>query len=284
MHAGRAAPEAEVDPVEGDGRMGRCRPAALVVAHGVSDLWAMTSMRRTAPRRIGLRRDMGDALRLRHDRRRRFPILVLFAALMSLIVSSPTLAASRPIKLVAFGDSLTAGYRLPADAAFPAVLERMLKAKGRDVSIANAGVSGDTTTGGLDRLDWSVPDGTDGVILELGANDMLRGTDPAIARRNLTAMLDQFKARGIPVLIAGMQAAPNLGPDYRAKFDAIFPDLAKRYGLILYPFFLEGIIGDAGQHLDDGLHPNTRGVETIAARMLPTVERFLDTLPTKAER
>ena len=227
---------------------------------------------------------MGDALRLRHDRRRRFPFLVLFAALMSLIFSSPALAAPRPIKLVAFGDSLTAGYRLPADVAFPAVLERMLKAKGRDVSIANAGVSGDTTTGGLDRLDWSVPDGTEGVILELGANDMLRGTDPAIARRNLTAMLDQLKARGIPVLIAGMQAAPNLGPDYRAKFDAIFPDLAKRYGLILYPFFLDGIIGDAGQHLDDGLHPNTKGVETIAARMLPTVERFLDTLPAKAER
>ncbi|MBE7246509.1 MAG: arylesterase [Actinomycetospora chiangmaiensis] len=188
-------------------------------------------------------------------------------------------AAPRPVKLVAFGDSLTAGYRLPADAAFPAVLQRMLKAKGRDVEIANAGVSGDTTTGGLDRLDWSVPDGTDGVILELGANDMLRGTDPAVAKRNLAAMLDRLKARHIPVLLAGMQAAPNLGPDYRAKFDAIFPDLAKQYGVMLYPFFLDGIIGDAGQHLDDGLHPNVKGVETLAARILPAVERFLASLP-----
>jgi acyl-CoA thioesterase-1 len=223
---------------------------------------------------------MGDALRLRHDRRRRFPFPALIAALMSLIFAVPhAVAAPRPVKLVAFGDSLTAGYRLPADAAFPAVLERMLKAKGRDVSIANAGVSGDTTTGGLDRLDWSVPDGTDGVILELGANDMLRGTDPAVARRNLAAMLAALKARHIPVLIAGMRAAPNLGPAYAEAFDAIYPDLAQQSGQMLYPFFLDGIIGDPGQHLDDGLHPNVKGVETIAARMLPTVERFLDSLP-----
>ncbi|GJD33194.1 Arylesterase [Methylobacterium aerolatum] len=221
-------------------------------------------------------------MRLRHDRRRRFPYPAVIAALMSLIFSAAAAtAAPRPVRLVAFGDSLTAGFRLPADAAFPAVLERMLKAKGRDVTIANAGVSGDTTTGGLDRLDWSVPEGTDGVIIELGANDMLRGTDPAVARRNLTAMLDRMKARHIPVLLAGMQAAPNLGPDYRAKFDAIYPDLAKQYGVILYPFFLDGIIGDAGQHLDDGLHPNVKGVETMASRMLPTVERFLDTLPAR---
>lgn len=199
---------------------------------------------------------------------------------MSLIFAVPAaLAAPRPVKLVAFGDSLTAGYRLPADAAFPAVLQRMLKAKGRDVTIANAGVSGDTTTGGLDRLDWSVPDGTDGVILELGANDMLRGTDPAVARRNLAAMLDTLKARHIPVLIAGMRAAPNLGPAYAARFDTIYPDLAKQSGAMLYPFFLDGIIGDPGQHLDDGLHPNVKGVETIASAMLPTVERFLDSLP-----
>jgi acyl-CoA thioesterase-1 len=225
---------------------------------------------------------MGDPLRLRHDRPSRFLLPALIAALMSLIFAAPAAAGPRPLKLVAFGDSLTAGYRLPADAAFPAVLERMLKAKGRDVTIANAGVSGDTTTGGLDRLDWSVPDGTDGVILELGANDMLRGTEPAIARRNLAAMLDGLKARKIPVLLAGMQAAPNLGPAYGQAFDAIYPDLAKQYGATLYPFFLDGIIGDAGQHLDDGLHPNAKGVETIARTMLPTVERFLDGLPQAA--
>lgn len=199
---------------------------------------------------------------------------------MSLLFVAPAaFAASRPVKLVAFGDSLLAGYRLPADAALPAVLQRMLKARGRDVTIANAGVSGDTTTGGLDRLDWSVPDGTDGVILELGANDMLRGSDPSVPRRNLATILAQLKARHIPVMIIGMRAAPNLGPDYRAKFDSIYPDLAKQEGLILYPFYFDGIIGDASQHLDDGLHPNARGVETVAAHMLPTVERFLDSLP-----
>lgn len=223
---------------------------------------------------------MGDALRLCHDRRRPFPLSALIAALMSLLFVAPAaFAAPRPVKLVAFGDSLLAGYRLPADAALPAVLQRMLKAAGRDVTIANAGVSGDTTTGGLDRLDWSVPDGTDGVILELGANDMLRGSDPSVPRRNLATILAQLKARHIPVMIIGMRAAPNLGPDYRAKFDSIYPDLAKQEGLILYPFYFDGIIGDASQHLDDGLHPNARGVETVAAHMLPTVERFLDSLP-----
>ncbi|WP_425312786.1 arylesterase [Methylobacterium radiotolerans] len=185
-------------------------------------------------------------------------------------------APGGPIKLVALGDSLTAGYRLPADAAFPAVLERLLKARGQDVTVANAGVSGDTATGGLDRVDWSVPDGTTGVILELGANDMLRGTDPKVTEGALAAIIERLKARGIPVLLAGMQAAPNLGPDYKARFDAIYPALAERYGLTLYPFFLDGIIGDRAQHLDDMIHPNRQGVETIAARIAPTVEAFLD--------
>ncbi len=187
-------------------------------------------------------------------------------------------AAEPPLKLVALGDSLTAGYRLPADAAFPAVLERALKAKGRAVEIANAGVSGDTTTGGLDRLDWSVPDGTDGVILELGANDMLRGTDPAVARKALETIVARLKERGIPVLLAGMLAAPNLGTDYRARFDAIYPDLAKAYGLVLYPFFLEGVTGNRAHTMEDGLHPNAKGVETVVAGILPTVETFLDRL------
>ncbi len=187
-------------------------------------------------------------------------------------------AAEGPVKLVALGDSLTAGYRLPSNAAFPAVLERALKAKGRAVEIANAGVSGDTTTGGLDRLDWSVPDGTDGVILELGANDMLRGTDPAVARKALETIIVQLKGRGIPVLLAGMLAAPNLGTDYRARFDAIYPDLARAHGLVLYPFFLEGVTGNRAHTMEDGLHPNAQGVEAVVAGILPTVETFLDTL------
>ncbi|MGU3360196.1 arylesterase [Methylobacterium sp. M6A4_1b] len=208
--------------------------------------------------------------------------MTLFAALGLGILPLRAAPDAPPVTLVAFGDSLTAGYRLPANAAFPVVLERALKARGRAVTVANAGVSGDTTTGGLDRLEWSIPDGTDGVILELGANDMLRGTDPAVTRKALDAMIARLKARGIPVLLAGMKASPNLGPDYVARFDAIYPDLAKSHGLILYPFFLDGIIGDRQAHLDDGLHPNAKGVETIVAAMLPTVETFLDRLEPKA--
>jgi len=247
----------------------------------------MTSMAREVIRwgrswlyRPRVHRDMGPALGPRHDGRGVFRRTALYAAALALLMV-PFMKVSRaapggPIKLVALGDSLTAGYRLPADAAFPTVLERLLKARGQDVTVANAGVSGDTATGGLDRVDWSVPDGTAGVILELGANDMLRGTDPKVTEGALAAIIERLKARGIPVLLAGMQAAPNLGPDYKARFDAIYPALAERYGLTLYPFFLDGIIGDRAQHLDDMIHPNRQGVETIAARMAPTVEAFLD--------
>jgi acyl-CoA thioesterase-1 len=184
-------------------------------------------------------------------------------------------------KLVALGDSLTAGYGLPQAAAFPTVLEAALKARGHQVEIANAGVSGDTASGGLDRLDWSVPDGTDGVILELGANDMLRGTDPAITRRALETIITRLKARNIPVLLAGMLAGRNLGPDYVARFDAIYPDLAKQYGLVLYPFFLDGVAGEARLALPDGLHPTAEGVRIIVDRILPSVETFLARLGNK---
>ncbi|GJE25825.1 hypothetical protein LKMONMHP_0668 [Methylobacterium organophilum] len=212
-------------------------------------------------------------------------LVACMGALMMLVAAALGSGASaetgRTLKLVALGDSLTAGYRLPADQAFPAVLERALKAKGFSVEIANAGVSGDTTTGGLDRLDWSVPDGTDGVILELGANDMLRGTDPAVPRKALGAILARLKERNIPVLLAGMKASRNLGPDYVARFDAIYPDLAREYGLVLYPFFLDGITGDPALHLDDNLHPNPKGVARIVDGILPSVERFLGTLAAK---
>ena len=184
-------------------------------------------------------------------------------------------ARAEPVRLVALGDSLTAGYGLPAAAAFPTVLEAALKARGRDVAVANAGVSGDTATGGLDRLDWSVPDGTDGVILELGANDMLRGTDPAVTAKALAAIVARLKARNIPVMLAGMRAARNLGPDYAARFDAIYPDLAGRESLILYPFFLEGVAGERSLSLPDGLHPTAQGVEKVVQGILPTVESFL---------
>jgi acyl-CoA thioesterase I len=198
------------------------------------------------------------------------------------LASPAARAADQPLRIVAFGDSLTAGYGLPADAAFPAKLAQALAAKGVATEIANAGVSGDTTSGGLARLDWSVPDGTEAVILELGANDALRGVDPKLTRGALEAMLDRLKARHIPVLLAGMLAPRNLGPDYGRAFDAIYPDLAKKYGAILYPFFLDGVAADPKLNQRDGLHPTAAGVDVIVAKILPAVEQL--TAAVKAAR
>jgi len=189
---------------------------------------------------------------------------------------------ARTLKLVALGDSLTAGYNLPGSAAFPPVLEQALREKGFAVEIVNAGVSGDTVQGGLERLDWSVPDGTDGVILELGANDALRGIDPEVTRKGLEAIVARLKERGIPVLLAGMYAPRNLGADYAARFDAIYPELAKSHELVLYPFFLEGVAGERALNLPDQLHPTAEGVRVIVRNILPTVERFLASLPAKS--
>jgi acyl-CoA thioesterase-1 len=196
--------------------------------------------------------------------------------------SSSDSGAGRSLKLVAFGDSLSAGYNLPASAAFPTVLEQALRQKGLAVEIVNAGVSGDTTQGGLERLDWSVPEGADGVILELGANDALRGVDPALTRKNLEAMIARLTERKIPVLLAGMYAPRNLGEDFAKRFDAIYPELAKKHGLVLYPFFLEGIAGDRALNQADGLHPTADGVSVIVRTILPTVERFIATLPPRS--
>ena len=201
---------------------------------------------------------------------------LLATAIAAVIVTLPAARAQgQPIRLVALGDSLSAGYNLPQEAAFPTVLERALKAKGYKVEVANAGVSGDTSSGGLDRLDWSVPDGTDGVILELGANDMLRGLDPAGTRKNLETIVERLKSRNIPVMLAGMVASRNLGPAYVQKFDSIYPDIAKTHDLVLYPFFLDGVAGDRSLNLPDGLHPTAKGVEIIVERILPSVESFL---------
>lgn len=235
---------------------------------------------RTYAGQAARRPDMGRARMVRHDGRRAALGFLIVSLLMTLVTPLRAQDASkgRPLALVALGDSLTAGYGLPADAAFPVQLEAALKAKGYAVTVANAGVSGDTATGGLDRVEWSVPDGTDGVILELGANDMLRGTDPAVTEKALDAIIAKLKARGIPVLLAGMRAAPNLGPDYGRRFDAIFPRLAERYGLVLYPFFLDGIAGDRSLNLPDGLHPTRTGVARVVAGILPSVEDFLKRL------
>ncbi|MFT0862316.1 arylesterase [Ancylobacter sp. G4_0304] len=189
-----------------------------------------------------------------------------------------TLAAAEPLRLVAFGDSLTAGYGLAATDAFPAQLQAALKARGHDVVIENAGVSGDTTSAGLARLDWSIPDGTQGVIVELGANDALRGLDPAIAEASLDKILARLKERGIPVMIAGMRAPPNLGKAYQERFDPIYGRLAEKYGVPLYPFFLDGVAGQVALNQRDGIHPTPEGVKIIVANILPAVEAFIATL------
>ena len=209
--------------------------------------------------------------------RDRLPRLLCFAVLAALISGvSPALA--KTVQLVALGDSLTAGYLLPADKAFPVVLERELRAKGYDVTVFNGGVSGDTSSGGLERLDWTVPDGTDGVILELGANDALRGVDPTVTRAALTEIVRKLQSRNIKVMLAGMLAPRNMGAAYINAFDTIYPALAKDEGLVLYPFFLDGLVDKPNLLQQDGLHPTAEGVEEIVRRILPKVEEFIATL------
>lgn len=185
------------------------------------------------------------------------------------------MAAKRKLKIVAFGDSLTAGYNLPQAAAFPTQLEKALRAKGFDVEIINAGVSGDTTTSAMARLDWSIPDGTDGVIMELGANDALRGVDPGLTENNFRIMLQKLQDRGIPVLLAGMLAPRNMGENYVKLFDGMYRPLAAQFNATYYPFFLQGVAGDPKLNLGDGIHPNAEGVAVIVKNILPTVEDFL---------
>ncbi|MGC4024375.1 MAG: arylesterase [Mesorhizobium sp.] len=196
-------------------------------------------------------------------------------ALAAIFLAFAAPAKADPYQIVGFGDSLMAGFGLQNGESFTDKLQAALKAKGHDVVIANAGVSGDTTSGGLSRLDWSIPDGTNLVILELGANDMLRGVDPALTEKNLDTMLASLKKRGIPVLLAGMRAAPNLGPNYQANFDAIYPRLAEKYGVTLYPFFVDGIVADKTYLLEDGMHPNAAGIDRMVERILPTVEKVI---------
>jgi acyl-CoA thioesterase I len=202
----------------------------------------------------------------------------LVVAMMGpVFAQNPATGATKPIKVVVLGDSLSAGLGLSAASAFPARLQKSLKLKGIEVDMINAGVSGDTSSGGRDRLDWSVPEGTEAVILELGANDALRGTDPKVTRSALTDILTRLKARKIAVLLCGMLAPPNYGSDYSARFNAIYPDLAKSFGVPLYPFFLEGVAADARLNQADGLHPTAEGIDVIVKNILPTVEAFLGT-------
>ena len=192
-------------------------------------------------------------------------------ALLMMHAAAIAQSAPKKVRIVALGDSLTAGYNLRPNEAFPVQLEAALRKRGLDVEVLNAGVSGDTAQAGLERLDWALPQGTDAVILELGANDALRGLDPAATRRALDTILNRLKQRGIDVLIAGMEAPRNLGPDYTRAFNAIHPELAKAHGALLYPFFLKGVALDPKLNLADGLHPTANGVAIIVESIMPDV-------------
>jgi acyl-CoA thioesterase I len=208
-----------------------------------------------------------------------------FLFLLLMLLASPAFAASpafpdtaRPKLILAYGDSLTAGYQLPSADSFPSQLQAALRKEGRSVTVHNAGVSGDTTAQGKARLNWvltGLKAKPDLVILELGANDSLRGIDPKITRANLDAMIAEFKKRGIPVLLAGMLAPPNMGPDYARNYNSIFTDLAKKHSVPLYPFFMDGVVLNSKLQLADGLHPNKAGVSVIVQRIKPHVVRAL---------
>jgi acyl-CoA thioesterase-1 len=199
-------------------------------------------------------------------------LLVLAAATMS---SAMAETASKPIRIVAFGDSLTSGYGLRQSQAFPVQLQKELRARGHNVVISNAGVAGDTSAAGLARFDWAIGDDVDAVILELGANDALRGIDPKVTRQNMQKILAKLKERGVPVLLAGMRSPANWGDTYAEDFDAIFPDLAKEHALVFYPFFLEGVVLNARLNQNDGMHPNSKGVAEIVRQIIPSVEELI---------
>ena len=202
--------------------------------------------------------------------------VALLATFFGGIFSPPASAADGPIRtIMAFGDSLTSGYGLPPADAFPVKLEAALRARGHAVRVINAGVAGDTTAGGRARLAWMLADKPDAVILELGANDGLRGLDPAETLANLRAIMEQLKAADLPVLLAGMRAPPNLGRDFGAEFDTIFATVALEYDALFYPFFLEGVAALPRLNQNDGIHPNSAGVTIVVERIIPSVEALL---------
>lgn len=195
---------------------------------------------------------------------------------MLAMLAAPAAAADGPIRILAFGDSLTAGYGLDdLSQAFPAQLEHALRAKGHDVKVIASGVSGETTTGGFNRIDWSLAENPDAVIVELGGNDGLRAIDPALTERNLDGILAKLAARGIPALLAGMLAPPNLGRDYGERFNGLYPRLAEKHGAVFYPFFLDGVAAEPSLNQDDRIHPNAEGVKVIVTRILPKVEDLI---------
>ena len=202
-------------------------------------------------------------------------LFLTLTVFLCLAFAPPVRAAGAPMTLVALGDSLTAGYGLGPNEGFVPQLQAALTARGHNVHVRNGGVSGDTSTGGLARLDWAVAADVQAVIVELGANDMLRGIAPNVTRTNLTALIKRLQARGIKVMLTGMMAAPNLGEAYAARFNPIYPQIAEQFGLVFYPFFLDGVAGQPALNLPDGIHPNAAGIGIIVENILPKVELLL---------
>jgi len=202
-------------------------------------------------------------------------LAIIYAALMAAVWPGGADAAQRETVIVAFGDSLVAGYQLPPGKSFPAQLEDALREEGRNVRVINAGVSGDTTADALARLDWALPDDADAVIVELGANDALRGFDLAETRRALDEILEKLTARGLPVLLAGMEAPRNYGEDYADRFRQMFAELAKKHDTLFYPFFLEGVAMNPALNQPDGIHPTAEGVAVIVENILPKVRDLI---------
>lgn len=198
-----------------------------------------------------------------------------FALFLTAAGGGSVAADGKPLTILAFGDSLVAGFGLGTRDGFTAKLEAALKAKGVNARVVNAGLSGDTSAGGLARLDWALEPKPDFAIVELGANDGLRGLDPAQTRANLDAILTKLKAKGVPALFAGMYAPPNMGPDYGKAFNALYPELARKHGVAFYPFFLDGVAADPSLNQPDGIHPNARGVDVIVGLMLPPVLKLI---------
>ncbi|MCP1336621.1 arylesterase [Futiania mangrovi] len=228
-----------------------------------------------APSGYGARGRILNAARLR-------TLWITLAAALWFIALGAS-AQAEAVRILAFGDSLTAGYGLAQGEGFVPALERELRARGHDVTVIDGGVSGDTTAGGLARLDWSLGERVDAAIVELGANDALRGLPPEAARANLDAILEKLADRGIPVLLAGMRSPPNLGPEYRAAFEPIYPELAEKHGTLLYPFFLDGVAADASLNQADGIHPTAEGVQVIVDRIAPFVEDLIGRVQARAQ-
>lgn len=227
---------------------------------------------------------IGFLLSMRKGRLLAFAVAVCLSVTTPSLYVSPAKADQEPVRVLVLGDSLTAGYGLDdLSDAFPAQLERALLDKGYAVDIVPGGVSGDTTAGGRSRLDWSLADNPDAVIVELGGNDGLRAINPAVTYDNLAAILTRLEAEGVPVLLAGMLAPPNLGRDYGDRFAGVFERLSEEFDVVFYPFFLDGVAGDPALNQDDRIHPNTDGVKIIVERILPYVERLLSRVESASE-